>query len=87
MTTGKADQAITAFRKLLMLDAPDPVDVHYQLARLLHARGDPEATRQVLQALEDAPRYQDALRLLLEIDAQNPQPTPGPATSKPEVTP
>ena len=81
---GNTDQAITACRKLLMLDPPDPADVHYQLARLLYARGDPDAKRQVLQALEDAPRYQDALRLLLEIDAHNPQPNPGAATSKPE---
>ncbi len=42
VATGNTDQAITADRKLLMLDPPDPVDVHYQLARLLHARGDSE---------------------------------------------
>ena len=87
VATGNTNQAITACRKLLRLDPPDPVAVHYQLARLLYARGDPDAKRQVLQALEDAPRYQDALRLLLEIDAQNPQPTPAAATSKPERAP
>jgi tetratricopeptide (TPR) repeat protein len=87
VATGNADQAITADRKLLMLDPPDPVDVHYQLARLLHARGDADARRQVLQALEDAPRYQDALSLLLKIDAQKLQPTNGPATSNPQVKP
>ena len=33
-----------------------------------------EAKRQVLQSLEDAPRFQDALRLLLEIEAKAPPP-------------
>jgi tetratricopeptide (TPR) repeat protein len=76
VATGNFDQAITAYRKLLLLDPPDPVDVHFQLARLLHIRGDSEseARRQVLQSLEDAPRYRDAQRLLLEIDAKPPVP-------------
>lgn len=67
---GKKDQAINAYRKLLLLDPPDPVEVHYQLARLLHERGgaEAEAKRHVLQSLEDAPRYRDAQRLLLEIE-------------------
>ena len=81
--TGNSNQAITAYRKLLLLDPPDPVDVHFQLAKLLHARGDAEseARRQVLQSLEDAPRYRDAQRLLLEINAKSPQPSTGPGTS------
>jgi tetratricopeptide (TPR) repeat protein len=68
---GNPDQAIDAYRKLLLLDPPDPVKAHFQLARLLHARGgaENEAKRHVLQALEDAPRYRDAQRLLLEIEA------------------
>jgi hypothetical protein len=37
------------------------------LARLLHAEGSDEAKRQVLMALEEAPRYQDAQRLLLTL--------------------
>ena len=65
------DQAIATCRKLLLLDPPDPVAAHFQLARLLHARGgaENEARRHVLQALEDAPRYRDARQLLLEIEA------------------
>lgn len=86
---GKNEQAITAYRKLLLLDPPDPVDVHFQLARLLHARGDSEseAKRQVLQALEDAPRFRAAQRLLLEIDDKTPQPTASPPTSNSTANP
>jgi tetratricopeptide (TPR) repeat protein len=61
--------AIPAYRALLELDPPDPAEVHYHLARLLHQAGSSgEARRQVLQALEEAPRYRDALRLLLKIN-------------------
>jgi tetratricopeptide (TPR) repeat protein len=69
--SGNKDQSIAAYRKLLLLDPPDPADTHFRLARLLHARGgaESEAKRQVLEALEDAPRYRDAQRLLLEIEA------------------
>ena len=69
VAAGKNDQAIDAYRKLLLLEPADPAEAHFQLARLLHARGDSEseAKRQVLQALEEAPRYRDAQRLLLEI--------------------
>jgi tetratricopeptide (TPR) repeat protein len=89
LASGQYDQAVTAYRKLLLLDPPDPVDVHFQLARLLHMRGDSEdeARRQVLQALEDAPRFRDAQRLLLEIEDKLPQPTTSPATSNLPVNP
>ena len=68
---GNQDRAIDAYRRLLWLDPSDPVEVHYQLARMLHARGgaESEAKRHVLQALEDAPRYREARRLLLDIEA------------------
>jgi tetratricopeptide (TPR) repeat protein len=83
MATGNPEQAIAAYRRLLLLDPPDPVDVHFQLARLLYAQGTAtgEAERQVLQALEEAPRFRDAQRLLLEITDESPKPGPGPATS------
>jgi tetratricopeptide (TPR) repeat protein len=59
--------AIQAYRTMLLLDPPDPAEVHYRLARLLFRTGDPAAKRHVLKALEEAPRYRDAHRLLLEI--------------------
>jgi tetratricopeptide (TPR) repeat protein len=66
--TGETTQAILANRALLQLDPPNPAEVHYELARALHKMGDPAARRQVLEALEEAPRYRAALALLLEIN-------------------
>jgi tetratricopeptide (TPR) repeat protein len=65
---GEPDGAVVADRTLLLLGPPNPSEVHFQLARLLHEAKDPEDRRQVLEALEDAPRYRDALALLREID-------------------
>jgi tetratricopeptide (TPR) repeat protein len=79
--TGQAPAAITAYRGLLELGPPDPADVHYRLADALHRTGNPEARRQVLMALEEAPRYQDALQLLLKINNESPQPKPAPPAS------
>ena len=70
---GNHEQAISAYRKLLLLDPADPAEVHFQLARLLHARGnaEPEAKRHVLQALEEAPRFREAQLLLLQIEGHS----------------
>lgn len=85
---GDKTAAIAADRTLLKLDPPNPADTHFQLAQLLHQAGDPEARRQVLQALEEAPRYRDALALLLDIN-RPPAPVPAaeavPAAPAPSV--
>ena len=80
---GLDDDAIQSYRTLLLLDPADPADVHYRLARVLFKKSDPEAKRQVLDALEEAPRFRDAHRLLLQINraanktaAQVPEPGP-----------
>ena len=74
---GEAVTAATAYRALLELDPPNPAEVHFGLARALHRLGDPAARRHVLQALEEAPRYREALRLLREIHAaENPPASP-----------
>lgn len=70
-----APTAIFAYRALLQLDPPNPAKVHFQLARQLHRVGDPAARRQVLQALEEAPRYREALQLLRQMS--QPGPTAG----------
>jgi len=71
--TDDTQSAIAAYRALLELDPPDPAEVHFHLAQLLHRSGDPAARRHVLQALEEAPRYRAALRLLWEINSESPQ--------------
>jgi len=70
---GNKDQAIEAYRRLLLLEPADPAEVHFQLARLLHGRGnaETEAKRHVLQALEEAPRFREAQRLLLQIEGHS----------------
>ena len=65
---GEKPAAIAAYRALLDLGPPDPAEIHYRVARLLHDAGDPAAKREVLLALEDAPRFRAALDLLLRID-------------------
>jgi tetratricopeptide (TPR) repeat protein len=69
---GDAPRAIDASRRLLLLDPPDPAETHFRLARLLRQRGDPSARRQLLQALEEAPRFREAHRLLLEMEKDSP---------------
>jgi tetratricopeptide (TPR) repeat protein len=64
---GDKSKAIGAYRTLLKLDPPDFPDVHYRLARLLHATGDSEAKRHIILALEETPRFRDAYELLLRI--------------------
>jgi tetratricopeptide (TPR) repeat protein len=77
---GHDAEAIAANRTLLRLDPPDPAETHYRLARLLHKKGDPETKRQTLQALEEAPRFRDALKLLRELQSKEPpQPNAKPA--------
>ncbi len=83
--TGDSATAIGAYRSLIRLDPPNPAEIHFLLARQLHRAGDPGARRQVLQALEDAPRYRDALRLLLEIDSAVP-PAATAAVETPETS-
>jgi len=68
--TGDVATAVQAYRTWLELDPLDPADMHFHLAELLHRRGDAEARRQVLKALEEAPRHRAALRLLLEIQGK-----------------
>lgn len=81
---GRPDEAIEAQQALLEFDTADPVDAHYQLALLLRERGDRDAARRhVLMALEDAPRFLQAHRLLLELtsDAKKEENGTGPAAN------
>lgn len=60
--------ATSALSALLELSPTDPADVHYRLAMAQHSLGQHDlAKRSVLKALEEAPRYRDALDLLVAI--------------------
>jgi tetratricopeptide (TPR) repeat protein len=83
---GETEAAIAGYRAVLTLEPFDPAETHYRLARLLHAQGDrEEAKRQVLLALEEAPRFRAAHRLLLEIvdQSQAEEKKPPPVESAP----
>ena len=59
---------LQSYRALLEFETVDPADVHFRLARLLSDDGQRAAAKQnVLMALEEAPRFLDAHRLLLEL--------------------
>lgn len=65
---GNRPVAIDAYRALLLMGPLDPAETHFRLARLLHQEGQLEtARREVVTALEQAPRYLDAHRLLLQM--------------------
>jgi tetratricopeptide (TPR) repeat protein len=66
--------AVAAYRALLELSPPDPAEMHFRLARALHRLGEPEAKRHVLLALEEAPLFREALKLLLEIERSSREP-------------
>jgi uncharacterized protein HemY len=67
---GDDSTAVVAWRTLLQLDVPERAEANHELARLMLRRGDREAARRhVLLALEEAPRFRDALRLLRDINA------------------
>ncbi|MEA3209195.1 MAG: hypothetical protein QOE70_2252 [Chthoniobacter sp.] len=72
----KKPAAIAAYRTLVELGPGDPAEIHFRLARLLHATGDAAAKREVLLALEEAPRFRAAHQLLLEI-TDKPSPAAG----------
>ena len=65
---GRPDEAVTAYRALVLLDDTDIAGTHFHLARLLRDAGKPaEARREVLRSLEEAPRFREAHQLLLEL--------------------
>ncbi len=76
---GDDSTAVVAWRTLLQLDVPERADAHFQLARLLHRRGEEaDARRHALLALEETPRYRAALQLLREISRARAVPSAGP---------
>jgi hypothetical protein len=75
--------ALASYQALAILDESDPADTHFRLAKMLAKLGQKaEARREVLKSLEEAPRFLDAHKLLLELVGTDPPPTP---TPRPEV--
>lgn len=88
----QADVAIGAYRALLQFETSDRALAHFRLATLLNDAGhDDDARRQVLMALEEAPRYLAAHRLLLKLnegpDADKPEESPSDSTSEAAAEP
>lgn len=76
---GDAPRGIKAYQTALLLSPADPVGIHYELAKLVAPRDAAEAKRHLLQALEEAPRFREAHRMLLQMVAKPPAETPPPA--------
>lgn len=70
-------EAIAAYQTVLLLDPPDPAEMHFRLAKLLTASDAKAARQHILLALEDAPRFREAHELLLKL-------SPDPAKGKPQ---
>jgi tetratricopeptide (TPR) repeat protein len=66
--TGDDARALAGLSALLEMDPFDPAETHFRVAKLLEKQGDTaSAKRHLLQSLEEAPRYRDAQRMLLEL--------------------
>ncbi len=66
--SGDRPAAIDGLQTLTLMDPFDPADIHFRVARMLKEEGrSDEARKQVLLALEEAPRYRDAHELLLSL--------------------
>ena len=65
---GRHEAALASSRALLALGTEELADTHYECALALRALGRvAEARREVLRAIEEAPRFRAAHRLLLEL--------------------
>ncbi len=65
---GKNDEAVREFQALVALNTGDKAGSHYDLARALKADGQNDKAREeAINALETAPEYRPAQKLLLEL--------------------
>ncbi|QDT97973.1 peptidase MA family metallohydrolase [Gimesia aquarii] len=68
----RQQEAINAYRAILVLNPHNKAEAHYQLARLLKQNDFQLAKRHTLIALEEAPRFRKAHQLLLELTTNKP---------------
>ena len=59
--------AVDVLQSLLELEPSDAARFHFQIAELVQADDPAEARKHVLKSLEQAPRYREAHRLLLNL--------------------
>jgi DNA-binding SARP family transcriptional activator len=65
---GRADEVVEPLAALAQMDPIDPADVHFRLAEAYYELGNrDQARREVLKALEEAPRFREAQKLLLNL--------------------
>ena len=64
---GQSDIAVSQLNSLLQLQPDDSARLHFRIATLLRTSDQPASRRHVLLALEQAPRFREAHRLLLEL--------------------
>ncbi len=68
----RPQDVVRALGPLAEMDPVDPAAIDYRMARAYAKLDDPvSAKRHVLRALEEAPRYRDAHRLLIELSEQS----------------
>ncbi len=72
LASGRPQDALDEFEVALALNAPDKAGTHYRLAQAYSALKQPQdARRHLLSALEVAPGYRPAQKMLLEISRPN----------------
>ena len=67
---GQADRAVRTYERLLTLDPPNPAQVHFSVAKLVEKSEPDKAKRHTLDALAEAPRYREALAMLLALQEE-----------------
>jgi len=72
---GAFAEAVGALRALARMDPVDPASIDFRMARALMGMGAfEESQHHALRALLEAPRYREALELLLEVNKKNKSP-------------
>lgn len=75
LDAGRADEALREFEVALSLQPHDMATAWYRLARAQHALGDDAASQNtLLQALDVAPNFRPAQRLLLQLASRRAEP-------------
>ena len=72
----RVEEAAGSLRKLQVLGPDNPADTNYRLARLLKDEDRDASRRYVLDALADAPRHREALKLLETMQNHPPKTEP-----------